>query len=378
MKIYHLSHAILPSETPGSLQVMKTCEAFVRLGHKVILFGFSSPYSEQDEHSFYAVEKNFKIIQFRKINIRVLGMAIYAQNVTRMISELGPPDIFYAREAYSLLFASRFKCALFYETHMKPANVFKQYIEGMIFRRSNFSGLIAITNSLKAYYSEVHSPITHEKVLVSPNGADPPSQEWDDIPMPVWPGREGCFQVGYVGGLRASHGIAFIITLAARNPDMDFHIVGGHPNKVAYWKRVSRGKNIFFHGFVQQKTLPGYYKKFDLLIAPYFKRLFSMYREVEFTNWTSPLKIFEYMARKKPILISDLPVLHEVLTHGKNAWLVQPENLDNWNSALKLLQQDKILRKTLADNAFHEFINKYTWDQRAQSIIKFIMKKHLS
>jgi len=42
-------------------------------------------------------------------------------------------------------------------------------------------------------------------------------------------------------------------------------------------------------------------------------------------SFTSPLKLFEYMAARVPIVASDLPSTREVLTPGENALLV-PSN----------------------------------------------------
>jgi glycosyltransferase involved in cell wall biosynthesis len=42
-------------------------------------------------------------------------------------------------------------------------------------------------------------------------------------------------------------------------------------------------------------------------------------------GWISPLKIFEYIAAKRPIIASDLPVLREILTNGEPVPLVHPE-----------------------------------------------------
>ena len=43
-------------------------------------------------------------------------------------------------------------------------------------------------------------------------------------------------------------------------------------------------------------------------------------------SYTSPLKLFEYLAAGRPIVASRLPALAEVLEDGINALLVAPED----------------------------------------------------
>jgi len=83
----------------------------------------------------------------------------------------------------------------------------------------------------------------------------------------------------------------------------------------------------------------------------------------------SPLKIFEYMAAGKAMLCSDLPVLREVLIHEQTALLCDPENPEGWVRALKRLRDDVDLRKRLGKTARREFMAKYTWKTRAESIL---------
>ena len=52
-------------------------------------------------------------------------------------------------------------------------------------------------------------------------------------------------------------------------------------------------------------------------------------------RYTSPLKLFEYLAAGRPIVASNLPALREVLTDGINAVLVEPGNAAALASAVE-------------------------------------------
>lgn len=85
------------------------------------------------------------------------------------------------------------------------------------------------------------------------------------------------------------------------------------------------------------------------------------------------MKIFEYMAAGKPILASDLPVIREVLQDGQNALLAPPDNPKGWLAALERLK-DESLRKNLAEQAYNDLTGKYSWQKRAQVVLKFVDK----
>jgi len=81
----------------------------------------------------------------------------------------------------------------------------------------------------------------------------------------------------------------------------------------------------------------------------------------------SPLKIFEYMSHKKPIIVSDLPVLREILNE-KNSILVKSDDVQTWVNSIKKLQDLKN-RELIANQALSDF-NNYTWKNRALLVLK--------
>jgi glycosyltransferase involved in cell wall biosynthesis len=84
----------------------------------------------------------------------------------------------------------------------------------------------------------------------------------------------------------------------------------------------------------------------------------------------SPLKIFEYMSQNRPIVVSDLPVLREVLDE-KKAVLVDPEDPAEWVRGIDGLR-DASLRQRLAGAAYREFLEHYTWKGRARGILEIL------
>jgi glycosyltransferase involved in cell wall biosynthesis len=69
------------------------------------------------------------------------------------------------------------------------------------------------------------------------------------------------------------------------------------------------------------------------------------------------------------MIVSRLPVLEEVLTHGENCLLAAPDNAGEWRSALEQLRDNSALRQKLADRAREIYLEKYTWEKRAERTI---------
>ena len=103
------------------------------------------------------------------------------------------------------------------------------------------------------------------------------------------------------------------------------------------------------------------------MLAPYQNKV-SIAGKDDSSKYMSPLKIFEYMASKKAIVISDLDVLHEVLNNDEVIY-VKYNNILQWVDAIKKLENNND-RNNLSLNSYNKFINNYTWNQRSINVIK--------
>lgn len=84
----------------------------------------------------------------------------------------------------------------------------------------------------------------------------------------------------------------------------------------------------------------------------------------------SPLKLFEYMAAGRAIVVSDLPVLRDVVRDGVDTIMCEPENTVAWSDALCRLAADPGLRTRLGRAARAEFLRAHTWVARARAALE--------
>lgn len=73
-----------------------------------------------------------------------------------------------------------------------------------------------------------------------------------------------------------------------------------------------------------------------------------------------PIKVLEYLAMSKPVIATNLKGVSQIIKHGGNGLLVEPDNPDEMANAILRIYQDKELREKLERNA-RESVLKYDW-----------------
>ena len=110
--------------------------------------------------------------------------------------------------------------------------------------------------------------------------------------------------------------------------------------------------------------MPLYLKSADILLIP------NIGVTDESISYTSPLKMFEYMASSVPIIASDMPSIREVLNEN-NAFFVEPNNAKALANGIEKLLGDKNFSSRLVQKSLED-VKKYTWDEYAKKILNFI------
>ncbi len=88
--------------------------------------------------------------------------------------------------------------------------------------------------------------------------------------------------------------------------------------------------------------------------------------------YTSPLKLFEYMAADRPIVASDLPSIREILSEDL-AYLARPDDVEDLARAIKQALADGEGSQARAHRAY-ETVQQYSWDARAKRILDMMQK----
>ncbi len=380
MKIAYVSNALIPSRSANSIHVMRMCQAFAKEGHDISLIAPAYPkrYYDQDVKDLFKYYDVSKIFGLFKLSCPysshfvtyLISTLIYSRKIGTLLKSL-QPDLVYGRYLPGCCLAAQKGYHTIYEAH---GLVWESTLEGILFKKfityNSFCFVTVISDALKKRYL-TYTNLSDEQLIVAHDGAD---QLDLDKKTAQWPGRKSKPQVGYFGSLYAGRGIEIILNVASRLPDVDFHIVGGSREDVARLRPQASAKNILFHGYVSPGEIHTYRNCCDILLAPYGNKVAVFGNSGNTSSFMSPLKIFEYMATKKAMVVSDLPVLREVL-HENNALFVPPDNIEKWQEAIEELVHDTAKREKLAARAYEDFKQNYTWRKRAEHLINAASKK---
>ncbi|PAX18371.1 hypothetical protein CLI92_00550 [Vandammella animalimorsus] len=211
--------------------------------------------------------------------------------------------------------------------------------------------------SAKKLYDEAASIVGKEKVIMVPNGVDTrhyrsPTHLKTIIPQSLVDFKEKHKAiVGYFGAIAPWLWYEVMSELAAMRPDLGFVFIG--PDYYGGIEKLPKFENVLYMGTVDYKELPAYARQFDICFIPF--------KPGDIAKTTSPLKLFEYFALEKPVVVTsdmdECTAYSEVFKGGSAADLSHA-----FDSALQVKDSKKFKSKlrTLAD--------KNDWRARAKAL----------
>jgi glycosyltransferase involved in cell wall biosynthesis len=157
-----------------------------------------------------------------------------------------------------------------------------------------------------------------------------------------------------------------VIEAVAAMRDTEGLIIGGHEKEpdLARVQALAAERDcasrVTFTGLIPPAEVQARLRDADVLLLPNPASAIS-------TSFTSPLKLFEYMAAGRPIVASDLPSLREVLRDEENALLVEPGSARALVAGIQRLRNDAALGARLARQARRD-VEQFTWARRAERL----------
>ena len=172
--------------------------------------------------------------------------------------------------------------------------------------------------------------------------------------------------VMYTGALDPWKGVNVLYHAAELLPER-FQVVtvGARQSHVIEFNQLYPPRpNFTTIGHVAHSQIPLYMRAADVMVIPN-----SGKTDIS-RHHTSPMKLFEYMAAKKPIVASDLPSIREIADETK-AYMFEPDNAESLAEAIVKAAEDEAGAHQRVQVA-RSFVERFTWIGRARRIISFM------
>lgn len=382
MRILYLADIRFPLERANGLQTFETCRALAARGHAVtLLVRADTTRPARDPWLFYGAPRETGLTISRLPPLpgflrrgvylaAALGRAItvvpdivltrdllLAEILLRLPTKLRPPVV-YESHGYAPAMAAERPMAL---TGAAPASWRKLLRltarESRVWRGA--AGYVTLT---RIHQQELEDRFgMRANAAVIPDGVRlEPGRTLQPPPSPL------PFTLTYAGHLYPWKGVDVLLHALADLPQVQARIVGGQPGEAdhgrldALARTLGVADRVTFTGWLPPASVTAELARAHVLILPNTPTHTS-------ERYTSPLKLFEYLAAGRPIVASDLAALREVLRHEDNALLFESGSSTALAAAVRRLMGDRTLASGLATRAFDDAAY-YGWETRAQRI----------
>jgi len=160
----------------------------------------------------------------------------------------------------------------------------------------------------------------------------------------------------YSGRLDTWAGINIMLRLSdiarMKKLNVKFLIVGSGENEKI------QEKNILCLGEMPHEKIPSVLAAADVVLVPFPNN--------EVSHAASPLKLFEGMSMRKPVVASRVSGIQEVILDGKNGFLADPDDPDEWIRKLETVLNSEKLAARIGENAKRTVEERFDWSLLAR------------
>ena len=371
LKVLYVGSHPLFTEGASAVHMMKMCQAMSNLGIEIEC-ALPGRVNKEKLFSYYGIKSPFRVTSIAlsgglaRRPLHGFLSALYACGKKENF------DFVLTRDLVFAWFATRvFGVPTVYDAHHPPVNWAAERIVASFSRSKSLLGMSFNSQGLHDIYFCLG--IAGRNPVVAPNGFEREAFE-GETEISTLRERLGLPLerkiVCYCGNTYAGRGLEILARAAAQMPEVEFLIVGGREKDNTFWREMARQEgsdNFRIKGFVRQREVASYLLASDVLVMPYSSKV-TIRDGTEAGKFTSPLKLFEYMAAGKPIVATGVPSVLEILRSGENSVVTPPDNAGEFIRALELVLADTELCARISEGARSDAAE-YTWEKRVERII---------
>ncbi len=383
--LVYIENCRLPTEKAHGYQIMKTCEAFGDADVQVSLIHakrHNPKLKDQDIFEYYKISKRFSIqalpvIDFLGIPFPplwrfayVLERASFLFSLKKQLPKFLSQDIWYTRDVAiaATMAQSTQRKPIILELHDDPRsnkkrwNIAKQVV----------CGYIVITKALRDLL--LAEGIPAQDICLAPDAFD--AEAFAQLPDKKT-AREKLHIASdaklliYTGHLFPWKGMDTLAPAFDQlPPGWELVIVGGNPDDIKRVQaQVPAGAPVRFLGQQSREDVLPWLAAADAALLPT-----SSTSELG-RLYTSPLKLFEYLAAGLPVIASDVPSSREMLNESVASFFT-PDDGDSFIRALTQFDQSSLPERELMSKELRIRGAEYTWKNRGATIADFIQRKN--
>lgn len=343
------------------------CEAFAKAGHEVtLLVPRRAKTPKVDPFIYVGADPVFKIVRVPCIDIAAgskSSLTYWLRTLSflmtsRMYLALHRHDLVYTRELPGTFLLKDFV----YEVHDITPRMRARGAELLKHARA----FVVLTSYIREEL--IAAGFSDRKIFVSPDAVDlrdfahpePKEVARERLGLPkdkvlaLYIGRTDAWK-----GMRALYGAAKLLPSYVQ-----IVVIGAEAGEIEGLRREN--PNVIFVSYRPYKELANNQAAADILLLP------NTAKNALSAKYTSPLKLFTYLASGKPIVASDIPSIREILDE-RTAVLVEPDNAEALSQGIRQIAEDRSLQTKIGECA-KELARKFTWENRARTILGFIGK----
>lgn len=283
----------------------------------------------------------------------------------RLLGEIARrrPDVLYVRhlKLAALLLAEPGLPPLVYEAHEVFADTAaaKRRTRTRALERTVVARAAAVVCNTRATGDRLNALYGEpRRLLVLPNGVTPlaalPDKPWQDCRR----------HVVYAGSFFGWKGVADLVAAAATLDGFRLKLIGGEPEQIERLRRElpAGGAEIEFLPRLPHRDVMAHVAGACIAVLPN--------RPDPDSAFTSPIKLFEYMAAGCAVVTADLPSIREILSETDAAWF-RPGDPSSLRQALLALGNDCGRAREMGQR-LHAMSADYAWHKRTARLQAFL------
>lgn len=367
MKLLYIANIRLPTEKAHGVQIMEMVGAFSKVGVDIeLIVPKRNNLIVEDPFTYYRIPKTFQIRYLPSLDfVRFGRFGFLVQALTFMVAALWytrkQDALIYSRDELFLSALSFFHKPYVFEVHAAKSHA--------VMRRaiSKAQLIISISLGIKKFYEQCD--VSCPQITVSPDGVNLTrfnileTREECRIKLSLPKDKRIALYSGHLYERKGAH----ILAEAAKSLPSDVLcvFVGGTAKDITeFTKRYGASENVIIVGHKPHDDIPYYLRAADVLVLP------NSAKDDDARLYTSPMKLFEYMASGTPIIASDVSSVREVLDDSC-AFFVQPDEPILLARLVGTVLEENNATIHVAEKAL-EKVKQYTWENRVKNILTFI------